>query len=177
MTRKEVQQVINANPGKALYIQYGRSDISMFHDVSKTAILKAAKEVVEVKVDEYFKFRPDMQGRLANNPGVIVLFNCIDPVKNNPLEAQDLGRGWMLKFQRSTRDATKVRAVIYTDKNAVWVTGPVVEESEAFTSRFAALCDSQKKNYAAGLGLDENATQADILDALAKKLPKMGIPI
>lgn len=177
MTRKEVQQAIDANPGKALYIQYGRTDVSMFHGVSKTAILKAAKDVVDVKVGTYDSFRPDLKGRMTNGSDVIVLFNCIDAAKHNPLESQDLGGGWSLKFQRSTKDAAKVRAVVYTDKGALWVAGPVVDESEAFTSRFVALCDSQEKNYAMGLGLSANATQAEVLDELAKKARNMGMPL
>lgn len=176
MTRKEIQQAIDANPGRALYIQYGRTDVSMFHAVSKTAILKAAKDVVDVKVGTYDSFRPDMKGRMSNGAQVIVLFNCIDAAKHSPLEPQDLGHGWTLKFQRSTRDATKVRAVIYTDKGVVWVAGEVVDESEAFKSRFTALANSQKKNYAAGLGLDENATQDEMAEALLSQFRNMQAP-
>ncbi len=177
MTRKEVQQAIDANPGKPLYVQYGRTDVSMFHDISKTAALKAAKEIVAVKTGDYFDFRPDMRGRLANAPGTIVLFDCVDPAKHNPLEPQDLGGGWTLKFQRSVKDATKVRAVIYTDKGAPWVAGPVVDESEAFRSRFTAICESQKKNYAIGLGLKGDATRDEMVEALAKKAREMGMPV
>ncbi len=176
MTRKEVQAAIDANPGKALYVQYGRTDVSMFHVISKTAALKAAKEIVAVKTGDYFDFRPDMRGRLANAPGTIVLFDCVDPAKHNPLEPQDLGGGWTLKFQRSVKDATKVRAVIYTDKNVVWVAGEVVDESEAFRSRFSAIAASQKKNYAASLGLNENATQDEMADALLSQFHSMQSP-
>jgi hypothetical protein len=89
------------------------------------------------------------------------------------LTPQDLGSGYKLTFQRSTKDATQVRAVVKGPDGGIIVAGDVVPESNAFASRLAALHNMQHRNYNLSLGLRPDATKQDQLDALQAQIEKM----
>lgn len=91
-------------------------------------------------------------------------------IPTDDISSQDLGSGWTLKFQRSTVDPKKVRAVIYNDKNEIWVRGSIVDESNALSSRLEAIAKSKEKNYKLSLGLSETATTAETLQALENQI-------
>lgn len=78
MTRKEIQAVIDANAGKALYIRYGDSGVMTVHHItSKTAALKNAKAIHSVRVSTYQVERPDLDPKRYNMPvGDIVTFDA-----------------------------------------------------------------------------------------------------
>ncbi len=95
-------------------------------------------------------------------------------IDTSSLHSQDLGKGWTLKFQRSTKDPKQVRAVITTDKGEVWAKGDVVDESNALASRISALANIRHKNYNLMHGLPADATKEDQLKNLEEMALRMG---
>ena len=95
-------------------------------------------------------------------------------IDTSDLSPSDLGNGWKLKFQRSSVNPKQVRAVIVTDKGEIWAKGDVVDESNAFASRIAALSNSRHKNYNLMHGLPADATKEDQVKNLEKMALKMG---
>lgn len=84
MSRREIQATIDANPGKPLYVSYhgftlpGGQSVGMFHDISKTRILRVARHVAAIEIGTYESFRPDLAGRVTGPDGDIVLFRIAE---------------------------------------------------------------------------------------------------
>ena len=70
MTRKEVQKVIEGNPGKQLYITFGSSRrLSLHEPVSKTTALKHSKHFHTVRCWTFGEERSDLAGYLSRPHG------------------------------------------------------------------------------------------------------------
>lgn len=63
-----------------------------------------------------------------------------EQMQPNDIESADLGSGYTLSFQKSTKDGS-VRAVVKNPEGAIFITGPVVPAEKAFQSRIAVLTD------------------------------------
>lgn len=60
MTRQEIQNVIDANPDRELYLSYGDASISLHEKVSKTKVFKCAKHIHAFRIGSYGQERPDL---------------------------------------------------------------------------------------------------------------------
>ncbi len=76
MKRKDLEKILNDNPGKTIYSFAGTNlpGLSVCLHVSRTRALRAAKLVKEVKVQRYSEARPDLQGRYAVIPDDVHVF-------------------------------------------------------------------------------------------------------
>lgn len=88
------------------------------------------------------------------------------------LSSTDMGHGYRLVFQRSTKDPKQVRAVVKAPDGSVYASGDVVDESNAFHSRIQALSNSKKRIYCTSLGLGPEATEEEQKEALLKKVER-----
>lgn len=93
MTKKEILNIIAANPGKALYLNYGDlkldnsgARVSLHVPVSKTSLLKNWKYIRAARVSTYNQERPDLAKKYADRGGVtggeqmIVTFDATKPI-------------------------------------------------------------------------------------------------
>lgn len=76
----------------------------------------------------------------------------------------DLGSGFTLKFQHSTKDSTQVRAVITNADGVVAYRGPVVSESRAAQSQFSVMSEFLKNHPLVPPTAQEPLTWTDIDD-------------
>jgi len=65
MTKKEVQVIIEENPGKQLYVSHGAADggisIGLHEPISKSRAIRAARFFHSVRFGTYRQERPDLQ--------------------------------------------------------------------------------------------------------------------
>ena len=85
MTRKEVQTIITANPGKRLFILSGAKvpsghlSITLHDPVSKTKALKCAKFIHSVRYTTFGEERPDL-AQYLNRPNGAKNMGWNDPI-------------------------------------------------------------------------------------------------
>lgn len=76
MKRKEVQAVIDANPGKPLYQAFG-GFIQIHEQMSKTRALKNAKAYHTVRIQKFKDERPDLYEMYKTRPGGFWNWNVV----------------------------------------------------------------------------------------------------